>query len=313
VRPSDAVAYKRMLIRLAKETIAAHFDGDLNRIDPPREDEGDGWPELALELSHYLPQCPTYFVTADMTAVAKVAGPPLPTENLGEDALPSPTGYMIFDAPVAVVKFADQDLPVSGVTWESFETTAHSYSLGDDRSACICPEGDEEDYDPACPFVGPMDYVRIAPLCLLKGQMIPIGAYEWIFGDAEGLEDPFVTCNDAPDLDSGKPLIATWVLMQQSITQAETTRPDRHQRRMCARQEIPAELVIVRLRRIEHPTSHDDDNPVPWSHRWLVGGHWRQQFYPSDRTNRPIWINPYVKGPESKPLVVKEKVTAWVR
>lgn len=298
-----------MLIRLVKETTAKCFDADYKRTDLPEGGRQDDFPDQALELSHYLPQCPTYFVTADMVAVARAAAPSLPTESLGKDALPSPTGFMTFDAPIAVAEFADQDAPIIGVAWSEYSHFDHDYGDGD-HSACTCPE---EDFDLDCPFVGSAEGVEIAPLVLYKSQMIPLGVYCWDFGDVEGLDDPVITVNDAPHLDSGKPLIATWVLMQQSITQAETTHPDRHQRRMAAKQGIPSELIIVRLRRVEHPTRSDSDEPVPWSHRWLVGGHWRQQFYPSDRTNRPIWINPYVKGPESKPLVVKEKVTAWVR
>ena len=55
------------------------------------------------------------------------------------------------------------------------------------------------------------------------------------------------------------------------------------------------------------------EGSVSWSHRWLVNGHWRNQWLPSRAAHRLQWIAGYVKGPASKPLVVKDRVTAWVR
>lgn len=41
---------------------------------------------------------------------------------------------------------------------------------------------------------------------------------------------------------------------------------------------------------------------VEWSKRWIVTGHWRNQWFPSVQERRPVWIAPYVKGPDGKPL-----------
>lgn len=52
-------------------------------------------------------------------------------------------------------------------------------------------------------------------------------------------------------------------------------------------------------------TSH-----VEWSHRWMVRGHWRQQPCGPQRSQRRLqWIDPYVKGPDDKPLDVRP--TIW--
>jgi hypothetical protein len=294
-----------MLIRLMKEYSAAHND------DEPWSDETD----LAVDLANYLPQCPTYFVTADMTAIAKGAAPSLPVSGLDVTVLPSESGFMVFDAPVAHAAFADGDMPVAAIAWEAYSNLAHDAA---DIPGCICPE---EDIDPNCRGAGAAEGVELIPLTVHSGQLIPLGKHDWSLAspdrsdddEAANPEEPFRPVNNAPDLDSYKPFFAAWVLMQQSITQCERTQPDRAQRKLCARLALPSDVVIVRLRRIDFPEREPSGELVPWSHRWLVGGHWRQQFYPSDKTNRPIWINPYVKGPKEKPLVVKEKVTAWVR
>jgi hypothetical protein len=68
----------------------------------------------------------------------------------------------------------------------------------------------------------------------------------------------------------------------------------------------------VTLRRIEQ--RHDTGNKlVDWSHRWIVQGHWRNQWYARAGEHRPKWIDPYPKGPEDKPLVLKDKIYRWIR
>jgi hypothetical protein len=41
----------------------------------------------------------------------------------------------------------------------------------------------------------------------------------------------------------------------------------------------------------------------------VVRGHWRNQWYPSLNARRPLWIAPYLKGPDDAPLLGGEKVT----
>lgn len=46
-------------------------------------------------------------------------------------------------------------------------------------------------------------------------------------------------------------------------------------------------------------------------YQWMVSGHHRNQFYASTNSHRMIWISPYLKGPEDKPL--KQKMYKVVR
>lgn len=47
----------------------------------------------------------------------------------------------------------------------------------------------------------------------------------------------------------------------------------------------------------------------PYDHRFIVSGHWREQAYgPNHSERRRQWIAPYVKGPRDKPLVLKDTV-----
>lgn len=108
----------------------------------------------------------------------------------------------------------------------------------------------------------------------------------------------------------------TFRLMQQRIATTHLLRPHRAQRReaKAAGLHYEPEVVVVRLRRESAPTYYPSGEEANYSHRFIVGGHWRNQWYPSQRVHRQIWISPYVKGPEDKPLIVRpRRVYQWER
>jgi len=76
------------------------------------------------------------------------------------------------------------------------------------------------------------------------------------------------------------------------------------------------EVVVFTLRRAKNATGYEgEERDVEWSHRWLVQGHWRNQPYKDgDGTiYKQIWIAPYVKGPDDKPLILKRRAFELVR
>lgn len=92
--------------------------------------------------------------------------------------------------------------------------------------------------------------------------------------------------------------------------------PDRAQRRRMEGLSFPPEVIEILLRReVKKPTREgmDDDVPVQWSHRWLVEGHWRWQYYPSTDGHDWVYVSGYVKGPDDLPLVVKDKIFKVIR
>lgn len=53
-----------------------------------------------------------------------------------------------------------------------------------------------------------------------------------------------------------------------------------------------------------------------YSHRWIVRGHMRNQAVghrnaKGGQQHERVWIAPYVKGPEDKPLILKDRVQVW--
>lgn len=103
-------------------------------------------------------------------------------------------------------------------------------------------------------------------------------------------------------------VIAFNLLLAQGITNAEEVTPTRQLRRQMERKGARVDSVIL----VQLPIRHHAHNgkgtiPIDWSHRWIVSGHWRKQWYATSETHRPKWIAPHIKGPDDKPLVVKEK------
>jgi hypothetical protein len=85
-------------------------------------------------------------------------------------------------------------------------------------------------------------------------------------------------------------------------------RASRAARREAKRLGRPVEDELVTFVILRRPATrhHDGDAPadgVEWRHRWLVSGHVRAQWYPSEQAHRLIWIAPYLKGPEDAPML----------
>jgi hypothetical protein len=134
----------------------------------------------------------------------------------------------------------------------------------------------------------------------------------WFFGDT--LEENATTNRlegrrpeDAASKRWGLAVFAAAMLfLHQGLAVAgPPARVDRHARKRLERAGWqPEPLVrVIRLRRV-HTTPHDHHEPedVAWACRWVVRGHWRQQWFPSVQQHRPLWIAPHVKGPEDKPI-----------
>jgi hypothetical protein len=67
------------------------------------------------------------------------------------------------------------------------------------------------------------------------------------------------------------------------------------------------------LRHPRRPAGEATTATVAWTKRWVVSGHWRNQWYPSIGAHRQRYILPYVKGPADKPLDPRATVHALRR
>lgn len=106
--------------------------------------------------------------------------------------------------------------------------------------------------------------------------------------------------------------LALWMMLGQERSPFEVTahRPSQKERKKAQRKGKPIPTVkVVDLAR-PRSGSTPQGGTVDWSHRWIVNGFWRNQWFPKAGVHRPVWIAPYVKGPGDKPLVLKHTVHA---
>lgn len=99
-------------------------------------------------------------------------------------------------------------------------------------------------------------------------------------------------------------LFAFFLWVKQTILVAHAQPLERHAAKRLARVDMEnTSLRVIALRRAaREPSGSHSGEPIERDHRWLVRGFWRMQYYPSTRRHEPIYILPYVKGPEDKPF-----------
>lgn len=312
MRPSDVLAHKRLMYDWAKENLA-QFDA---LDESARTEDSDEFGDLLRNAVDIAALGDAYYVSSDMTAVASAAAKTMPPHPLSIQDLPSDAGFLLYDRPVGTwtggMDGADRaPTPVVGFMWTLRPMVAY-WGVAPGREGGRVegpPDGDDHD-----PPDGHTQDVDVYPLGRWEHPpyLVPLMAVGWTMSWTIGAD----CTNDDDDL--SPVLRSTWLLMQQSLSMSTRSSVDRPERRRCFRTGLAAEVLIVRLRRKSLDSEVEDDEPgeqeVPWSHRWLVNGHWRQQACGSGfALRRPTWIASHVKGPDHKPLVIKDRVTAWVR
>jgi hypothetical protein len=112
-------------------------------------------------------------------------------------------------------------------------------------------------------------------------------------------------------------LLYAWAMFAQTeVTASESHYLNRAMQKSFTREGRPLpEIRVVRLRRYaDDPERREGETLVEWSHRWEVRGHMRQIKVHRDSTEtRWVHVRKHIKGPASKPLVLRDTVEAYVR
>jgi len=116
--------------------------------------------------------------------------------------------------------------------------------------------------------------------------------------------------------------LAACVWFKQKIVVATPGHIERHARKRYVKEhklkEQPTVRVIALRASLKEPGEprepREGESPREYHYRWIVKGHPRLQVCgPGRRDRKLIWIDPYPKGPEDKPLRTREKVYAVIR
>lgn len=302
------------------ETIRSRPDMLAGRI---REAESGGHHPLVVAVAHSVEDtvsAPTVWITDEMFELVLEAAEDFdPSEPVTTDDIFIPHGFLVMPRPhVVPLHGAPQDIPEArrftnyrcllwryvdalGV-WQDEETFV--YNLNADgvrtepgvRFTMVAYGGDQEQPDPyhwsAWPTVQwGIEHATAAPLSMMQTR-------------------------DAHEKEIYGHWLKMWRVLQRIMSQriivSSRYTPMRAARREAQRVglEDPSTVQVIELRRPRsRPQEHEElGSQREWSHRWIVGAHWRNQWYPSEGRHKQILIPAYVKGPDDKPLIHKRRV-----
>lgn len=257
-----------------------------------------------LEASKILFANPIY-VSDEMFDVAEAASLTFQPEPLAETDLITPNGFVLLPRPIITPDIHGKPIAYRAFSWmpaqseDSDVTGIHisAYTYFDDFQ--------DDGY-------GPELMAMLDKYPARERDRIIQERFRWnlLF------MTPWVFGRDLPDHHFDEKADGYWWvkvqsmfrLMMQHITTRDETMIPRASRRRWAKAApdfTKTKVTVVKLRRPKHkPTGEERD--IEWTHRWIVGGHWRNQWFPSLEAHRQIWISDYVKGPDDKPLVIRK-------
>lgn len=274
---------------------------------------------LAREEARRLHKAELFWVDSAMADLARTAADAMPPFALQPEDLPAPAGLIVFEDPIRTMPahedYADAihvraaswgpaPAKAGGDLWVSWYTdTAMNFESVDPRRLATAMQ---------------VPLSKVASLPTWRELGMPALSYEieellWFSDVPLPYADP-TTGEEKPGSNYPlKELVTTWNLMQQPIAKEASATFDRPTRRRMQRQNVePSPVRVITLRRPNSSSDHGEADRE-YHHRWIVRGHWRQQWYPSRQVHRPVWIAPHIKGPDDAPFIGGEKVHAWRR
>jgi hypothetical protein len=253
-----------------------------------------------------LPKAALWWVEPEMCDLIAHAAPSLPGTTLTDDLLPDDDGLVRFATPlVGTMSDTGEPIATDAIVWgrgrlftgdECVSIASYAWREAGERF------GNE----------------RVGYQTTIEAAWSPTGTATWVFGDdTDVLAGPFSAEQAASTAEDRRWLAALWLLASQPLTTSATEPAYRAAAKRSARAKVASSDVrIVNVRRAATPTEPGHEhthNPANYSHRFIVGGEtggfWRQQACgPNWSQHRPVWIEPFIKGPADKPLKIRETV-----
>jgi hypothetical protein len=242
----------------------------------------------AYALTHGAP----YYWSPPLCDLLSTVAADLPEHwTLTSDLVPTEAWWFWFARPLPLPAYSGRPLPLVALTW----ATPWRYRAD----------------DPARLPADAVFFMSVTHDDVPGGPPgFPTQLIEWKFGAP--MSEPLDVLRGAhigyPERAQAKLRLAAaaFALVNQRILGVEQHRAHRGlRRRAAAVLATEATVRVIHLRRRAGASQEGRAAPgVPpeWSCQWIVRGHWRDQWYPSLGRHQPVWVLPYVKGPEDKPL-----------
>ena len=257
---------------------------------------------LTNNVSETLWRGDTMYITEDMEHLILQAADDLPDDYRWDmHTLLCPVGFCLLEEPLFGADIHGRNLSISAISWCMMR-----HGGGEEKVLVIhfWTSTDES-----------MDEVNQILIPDMRECGFPIGpfmlAHYYMLGDG-GIIRPGKD-HDHPQgtelVDSTLGLFAAMnILAGQTIGTPIKIPPDRASRKRYQRDftNAPERMITLITLRRKSAQKHDPDAPpVPWSRRWVVTGHWRKQ--PDKNGWHWVYIYEYIKGPEDKPLIIRER------
>lgn len=236
----------------------------------------------------------TIFVTEDMQHILMQAADDLPDDVVLHDHdLLTNIGYCQFAEPMYGQDVNDRMVSMSAISWILHPATDGNMYL---NLFYFSDTDVNDDINPS-----------LREMCRESGiVMAPMGLTHWFpLGMEESLPKDDVPGSKVV-IGLLKMFIAIQLLAQQKIGETIIARPQRATRRRWELDENTyVSVITLRCKKAVLPPDHIPEKRE-YSHRFLVSSHWRKQWYPKTKTHGWKYIYEYIKGPEDKPLVIRQ-------
>jgi hypothetical protein len=271
-----------------------------------------------------------FYVSAGMARLAASAGLALPSYRLHPEDLPAEHGVLLWEEAVTEGEHGGESTgaPIIGATWavRGNAVDVRTWARREDWITHMA-EGDPRaglrDLTPA--EVRNLRTQYPQPITSMAQSRLPFGQVPgWLANPPQDPESMSLYELEDHDRTSSRiekaerALVVTWLLMGQTLATTEDIHPTKASMKFIRRID-PGLLGATRYVQLRHqsmsPQARSDTAEAgrTYRHRWIVRGHWRNQYYPSRRANRPIWIDAHPKGPDGAPILDPDKLVNILR
>lgn len=305
--------------------------------------------EIAEQMQTGLRMTENFFVGKDVTEVLREIAKVMPPEVLHKEDLPATHGFVVFEEPFMLTDVNVKVLPVRALMWfTEIVGKAHTeqqqglviwalidfddrvidnfykYSDQDKLVRDMVSQGIQ--FTPATVFsVGFENYSfeladATGSIVGSDEKMVLVDNHDgtWTVTTTDASWDP-IKDQRLPAFSKRvipEPLVtflqALWRFQKQELTSREEMWTPKTTSKQLLRRQLQVNPVsIVHLRR--RAPGPEGNKEWQLSHRFIVRGHWRRQWYPSEKRHMSIWIRAHSKGPENAPWLIRDVVTAIVR
>lgn len=312
------------------------LDAHLDLIEWFPTDKGEGWADwflstatgsnkvtaqgLHLMLSHELGLMETVYVNRDMCDVIEAAAASMPDIPLQFDNLFWQNAFVYFERPIvhqyAVAEGDPGPLRTRAISWRQDR-------IGDSRYKTDNLLWGYDPKMPTQPGISHLTYIDTEDQFpdayeVVRTHLFPYDMSGWAYG-TKWITVPHGQHDTSLKVDEGlaqqrKLLLAVNLLASQYVAlvsgQRATRAGLRREQRMSFTRPTFGQIQVVTLRRASQPRppKEEGESDFEYSHRFKVRGHWRHQWYPSREEHELKWIDPFIKGPEDKPLIIKDRI-----